>query len=162
MQLLANVASRDRVLTGPEASDRTSTACDKLPLARRIASARLNTRPGVAVTMLAERLEDERGRVEELAFGDMSVHHRLWPSYRALDPVACSAFRTFGSSGASLFTDATAEQLPGLRRTAIDRVMEDLVRHSLLTSVTAPVLHRCPSLRAGQEQLEVSYAFFRG
>jgi len=163
VQLLANVAGRDRVLTVPEASDRTSTACDKLAL--RIAGARLNTRPEVAVTMLAERLEDERGHVEEveeLAFGDMSMHHRLWPSYRALDPVVRSAFRTFGSIGASLFTDATAEQLPGLRRTAIDRVMEDLVRRSLLTSVTAPVLHRCPARRAGQEQLEVSYAFFRG
>lgn len=163
MQLLANVAGRDRVLAAaPEASGCISTACDKLPLAQRIARARLNTRPGVAVTMLAEGLEDERGRVEELAFGDMSMHPRLWPSYRALDPVACSAFRTLGSSGASLFTDATAEQLPGLRRTAIDPVMEDLVRHNLLTSVAAPVLHRCPALRAGQEQLEVSYAFFRG
>jgi hypothetical protein len=54
------VAGRDRVLAAPEASGRISTACDKLPLALRIAGARLNTRPGVAVTMLAERLEDER------------------------------------------------------------------------------------------------------
>lgn len=112
MQLLANVAGRDRVLAAPEASDRISTACDKLPLALRIAGARRSTRPEVAVTMLASG---------------------------SLDPVACSAFRALGSSGASPFTDATAEQLLGLRRTAIDRAMEDLVHHNQLTSVTAPV-----------------------
>lgn len=154
MQLLANAAGRDRVLAAPEASGRISAACGTLPLALalRLAGARLNTRPGVAVTMLAERLEDERGRVlRNWRSVTCPCTTGLWQSYRALDPVACSAFHALGSSGAPLFTDATAEQLPGLRRTATDRVMEDLVRHNLLTSVTAPVQHECPALRAGQE-----------
>lgn len=89
MQLLANVAGRDRVLAAPEASGRISTACDKLPLAPRIAGARLKTRPGVAVTMLAERLEDERAALRNwrsvtcpctTGCGRATEHSIQWPA----------------------------------------------------------------------------------
>jgi len=48
-------------------------ACAGLPLAIRIAGARLASRRGWAVSTLARRLADQRRRVDELTSGDMAV-----------------------------------------------------------------------------------------
>jgi hypothetical protein len=58
--------------------------CDRLPLAIRIAAARLRARPAWAVAHLIERLRDHRQRLGELEAGLRSVTAALDLSYRQL------------------------------------------------------------------------------
>jgi tetratricopeptide (TPR) repeat protein len=59
-------------------------ACAGLPLAIRIAGARLAERPGWSVRTLAGRLADPRGRLDELTSGDHAVRASFQVSYAAL------------------------------------------------------------------------------
>jgi hypothetical protein len=58
--------------------------CDRLPLALRIAGARLRSRPDLPVSALARRLADESSRLDELAYGSAAVRTRLHLAYRTL------------------------------------------------------------------------------
>ncbi|GIF96447.1 AfsR/SARP family transcriptional regulator [Catellatospora citrea] len=70
--------------------------CGRLPLALRIAAARLAARPDWSAADLVERLVDERNRLDELHSDDMAVRSCFQASYRVLDPVAARAFRMAG------------------------------------------------------------------
>jgi hypothetical protein len=58
--------------------------CGCLPLALRIAGARLAARPSWPVRALADRLADERTRLDELESGDLAVRSCFQVSYQAL------------------------------------------------------------------------------
>ena len=78
------------------AADRVLTGCGSLPLAVRIAGARLANRPGWSVRTLADLLDDERGRLDQLQAGEMEVRASAELSYRHLPERAATAFRVFG------------------------------------------------------------------
>ncbi len=73
LALFASICGAERVEAEPEAADAVLTACGGLPLAIRIAAARLVSRPAWAVGALANRLRNERQRLSELAVGDLAV-----------------------------------------------------------------------------------------
>ncbi|MET7640959.1 BTAD domain-containing putative transcriptional regulator [Streptomyces sp. NPDC005438] len=85
-RLRAEEADVDRVLAG----------CGSLPLAVRIAGARLANRPGWTAGTLADQLHDERGRLDQLQTGEMEVRASAELSYRHLPEPAARAFRTLG------------------------------------------------------------------
>jgi tetratricopeptide (TPR) repeat protein/transcriptional regulator with XRE-family HTH domain len=84
VQLLARIAGPERVAAEPEAAVSIVVACGRLPLAVRIAGARLAARPHWRLDWLAGRLADERRRLDELAHGDLEVRASLSLSYRGL------------------------------------------------------------------------------
>jgi tetratricopeptide (TPR) repeat protein len=96
VELLATVAGRDRVGAEPEAAREVAALCGGLPLALRVAGARLVARPHWRVEHLARRLRDERGRLAELAVGDLDVRGSFMLSYRGLDKDLQRAFRRSG------------------------------------------------------------------
>ncbi|MGW0841681.1 AfsR/SARP family transcriptional regulator [Streptomyces sp. NPDC002787] len=100
IDLLARIAGDEHVRRDPEAARRIVALCGGLPLALRIAGARLATRRHWTPRMLADRLADERRRLDELTIGDLEVRTGLGLSYDALDDLGRTALRRLALLGA--------------------------------------------------------------
>ncbi|WP_424891621.1 AfsR/SARP family transcriptional regulator [Streptomyces sp. XH2] len=94
--LLRRIVGPQRLAAEPEATGRILAACAGLPLALRVAAARLAGRPDWQVRRLADRLADERGVLAELTVGDLAVRTCVAASYHGLAPDAARAFRAIG------------------------------------------------------------------
>ncbi|MFB7241896.1 BTAD domain-containing putative transcriptional regulator [Streptomyces populi] len=68
----------------PEATERLIAHCGGLPLALRLAAAKLRSRPAWTLSHLVERLGDMRRRTVELQAGDRSVRSVIQLSFDAL------------------------------------------------------------------------------
>ena len=82
--LFERIVGADRTRLEPQAVDAILEACGGLPLALRIAGARLAARPNWTLRSLADRLADTRERLGELAVGDLSVRTSLSVGYEGL------------------------------------------------------------------------------
>jgi tetratricopeptide (TPR) repeat protein len=70
--------------------------CGRLPLALRIAAARLAARPDWSAADLLARLRDHRQPLDELQVGDLGLRSCFEASYHALDAPTARAFRLAG------------------------------------------------------------------
>jgi DNA-binding SARP family transcriptional activator len=84
LELLCRVAGAQRIAADRPAALRIARACGLLPLAVRIAGARLAGLPHLPLDRFAARLEDESRVLDELAIGDLSVRDRFARYLRAL------------------------------------------------------------------------------
>lgn len=99
IELLDRVTDDRRVSADPELAAEIVTRCDHLPLAVRIAGARLAARRNLALRDLAARLRNDRHRLDELAQDDLAVRTCFDGGYRELatrDPEAATMFRRLG------------------------------------------------------------------
>jgi DNA-binding SARP family transcriptional activator len=96
VELLAKLAGPKRVAAEPEAAATIVRLCGCLPLAVRIAGARLAGRPQWRLALLVERLADEHRRLDELATGDLEVRASLALSYQGQNEEARRLFRLLG------------------------------------------------------------------
>jgi DNA-binding SARP family transcriptional activator len=101
--LFTRVVGERRVAAEPAAADEVLAACVGLPLAIRIAGARLATRGAWSVRTLADRLSDERRRLDELRVGNLAVRASFEVSFASLPrpetagaPDPAGAFRLLG------------------------------------------------------------------
>ncbi|MGW4901376.1 AfsR/SARP family transcriptional regulator [Streptomyces albidoflavus] len=158
--LLEATLGADRVAAEPDAARELAELCGHLPLALRIAGARLHNRSSWTLSYLAERLRDETRRLDELRSPQRSVAATLHLSYLGLDARRRAAFASLGlhpstgmdvhSTAALLGTDLydaedTLETLLDTRLVQQPGVgiytMHDLVRsfaRSLTTKAPAP------------------------
>ncbi|WP_053733322.1 BTAD domain-containing putative transcriptional regulator [Nocardia sp. NRRL S-836] len=93
VRMLASIAGQARLSAEPEAARAVARYCGNLPLALRIAGARLARRTHWTVGRLAERLADEGTRLNELSIDDLEARASLALSYEALAPGQQRAFR---------------------------------------------------------------------
>ncbi|WP_431914451.1 tetratricopeptide repeat protein [Nonomuraea jabiensis] len=101
--------------------------CGFLPLAVRIAAARLHHRPRWTVEYLADRLRDQRRRLSELATSERGVAAAFTLSYQQLDPGQRRMFRLLGlQPGRDIGPDAAAA-LADLPLERAETLMEDLL-----------------------------------
>jgi DNA-binding SARP family transcriptional activator len=115
--LFGRVVGEERVVAEPAATEQVLAACAGLPLAIRIAGARLAARGGWSVQYLADRLADERRRLDELRAGNLAVRASFEVSFTSLpaggpraDPAR--AFRMLGLwTGPSITLPAAAALL---------------------------------------------------
>jgi hypothetical protein len=102
--LLGSIAGAERAAREPDALATVARACGNLPLALRIAGARLVSRPDWTIADLARRLADERRTLHELNAVDETLRASLrvsWRELRADDrPVDALAARIFLALGA--------------------------------------------------------------
>lgn len=99
VELLARIAGQQRVAAEPQAADRLVAACGLLPLAVRIAGAKLAANPSWPLERVAGLIDDERSRLDELSAGDLAVRASVAPSYEALNEPARRAFRRLSLLG---------------------------------------------------------------
>ncbi|MFD6888482.1 BTAD domain-containing putative transcriptional regulator [Streptomyces sp. NPDC059957] len=92
-RMVAETLGEHRVAAEPESAAELARLCGHLPLALRIATARLRNRPRWTVQYLVARLRDETRRLDELSSGERSVAATLRLSYQAMDEKCRSAFR---------------------------------------------------------------------
>ncbi|MQA98097.1 MAG: tetratricopeptide repeat protein [Streptosporangiales bacterium] len=103
LELFIRIVGAERVAREPEAVQQILTLCGYLPLAVRIAAARLAARAHWSIAKLARRLGDERRRLNELAAGDLEVRACVTLSYQWLGPEARRLFRMLGTLDAPDF-----------------------------------------------------------
>ncbi|MFJ9214140.1 BTAD domain-containing putative transcriptional regulator [Streptomyces sp. NPDC102264] len=94
--LLDRIAGTRRFATEPEATEHLLVGCAGLPLALRVAGARLAGSPHRPVRWLAERLADEQRRLGELRAGDLAMRACVATAYHGLAPDAARVFRALG------------------------------------------------------------------
>jgi len=97
--LLQGIVGASRVAAEPESAAAILRRCGHLPLAIRVAGAKLTHRPGWTLQVLADRLDDEHRRLDELRVGDLAVRASVTLSYDLLPMSAATAFRGLGVLG---------------------------------------------------------------
>ncbi|MFI8852553.1 AfsR/SARP family transcriptional regulator [Streptomyces sp. NPDC053499] len=139
--LFSRIVGEERVLAEREAAMDVVAACGFLPLAIRIAAARLSARRTWTVAVLAAKLADERRRLDELQAGDQAVGATFELGYGQLDREQARAFRLLGlAEGPDISLDAAAALLDRTPEHTED-LLESLVDTSLLESA-APRRYR--------------------
>jgi DNA-binding SARP family transcriptional activator/tetratricopeptide (TPR) repeat protein len=93
LDLLSRIAGQERLEAQPAAAALVAGQCGHLPLALRIAGARLSARPHWSVQHLADRLADETRRLDELRHGDLEMRPTIWLSYQGASEQGRRLFR---------------------------------------------------------------------
>ncbi|MFI6513796.1 BTAD domain-containing putative transcriptional regulator [Streptosporangium sp. NPDC050855] len=132
-RLLAAIAGPDRICAEPAEAAAIVRCCGYLPLAVRIAGARLAGRRAWSLRTLHDRLSDESNRLDELQAGDLDVRASYEPSLRRLRGTARQAFCRLALLGARDFPGWVLDAL--LDRTGTHDVLDALVDANLLSLV---------------------------
>ncbi|SDE12288.1 BTAD domain-containing putative transcriptional regulator [Glycomyces harbinensis] len=132
LDLLAAAAGAHRIAAEPHSARQLTAACGQLPLALRIAGARLAGRPAWSAADLAKRLRDESRRLSELATGELSVLASFQLSYQDLSEAARRTFRLSSlHPGDDFALDASAVLLDADAAES-DRVLGELLDANML------------------------------
>ena len=135
--LIAATAGTHRTDADPGAAGALAEACARLPLALRIASARLATRQAWTVGDMTARLHDDTHRLTELATGESSVLGSFQLGYADLSAAAQRAFRLCGLHPGDDFGADSTGVLLAMSRGDADRVLEDLLEANMLMQYAA-------------------------
>jgi DNA-binding SARP family transcriptional activator len=99
VSLLGQISGREMIGANAESALAIAALCGYLPLAIRIAGARLADDPDLSVTGLAELLCDDRRRLDELSVGDQSVRARFAAAARGLSGTARAVLALLAAVG---------------------------------------------------------------
>ncbi|MDQ7808796.1 BTAD domain-containing putative transcriptional regulator [Amycolatopsis sp. A133] len=130
-QLLTRVAGAERTGRDPALGE-LARLCGYLPLALRIAAARLRDRPMWTVKHLAGLLCDEHRRLAELSTGDRSVGAAFTLSYRQLTAPQQRLFRLLGEFPGTDVDAFAAAAIAGRDLRETESLLEELVDVHLL------------------------------
>ncbi|WP_116952652.1 AfsR/SARP family transcriptional regulator [Jiangella endophytica] len=136
VDLLAAVAGPDRVAAEPAVAAEVAQLCGLLPLAVRVAGARLLSRPDWSLSALRDRLDDAQHRLDELEHDDLAVRASCDVAFTALPETPAAVFTGLGLAGFADFTVHTATALAGRSLTATRHALDQLVEAQLL--IAAP------------------------
>jgi DNA-binding SARP family transcriptional activator len=132
LDLLGRIVGPTRLAAEREAARLIVERCGRLPLALRIAGARVAAKPHWRLQRLADLLAAEHRRLDELAAGDLDVRGSISLSYQALDPDRRRALRLLGLLTTASFPIWLAAALLGTTAAQADRLVEGLVDDQLL------------------------------
>jgi DNA-binding SARP family transcriptional activator len=132
LDLLARIAGDARVQTQVQAAIAVAELCGYLPLALRIAGARLSARPHWDIQQLVERLADETHRLDELRHGDMGIRTSISLTYESIGEPAKQLFRRLALLDLPLFSGWLSAALLDLPVTQAEDLLDDLVNAQLI------------------------------
>ena len=134
MNMFTRIVGEERLGVEHTAAIEVVTLCGYLPLAVRIAAARLASRPRWRIGSLAARLSDERRRLAELSVGDLAVRAAFELGYHQLSPEQADVFRRLSLLDSADVSDAAAAALLGRDEADTEEVLESLVDAAMLES----------------------------
>ncbi|MCF3106285.1 winged helix-turn-helix domain-containing protein [Streptomyces roseoverticillatus] len=135
--LLAGVLGTERVLAEPVAARRLAELCGGLPLALRVAAARLVQRPGRSLGAMTDELSDETRRLSLLDVEDTGVQAALRLTLQQLPGHVSRQFAHLGRHPGTHVDRYAAAALAGTDPAAAEAALERLaVAH--LVMETAP------------------------
>lgn len=135
LELLSSMVGPERVSAEPGEALRLVQLCDRLPLALRIAAARLIARPHWKIGQLTERLADESRRLDELAHGGLAVRASIALSYEGLSREAQCLLWRLGMLEAQDFQGWVAAPLLDLDLASATDTLDTLVDARLVDVV---------------------------
>ncbi|MEV2238958.1 BTAD domain-containing putative transcriptional regulator [Micromonospora sp. NPDC049891] len=127
IELLGRVAGEERIAAERAAAAEVVRRCGYLPLAIRLAGARLVHRPRWRVVDLAERLGGARDTLAELVAGQRSVGDAFALSFAQVSPPAQRVFRLLGLHPGIRLDATTAAALADLPLAEAQDVLDELV-----------------------------------
>jgi tetratricopeptide (TPR) repeat protein len=134
--LLERVAGA-RVTAEPEAAADVAKRCGYLPLALRLAAARLAHRPRWRVQDLADRLANPQSPLAELTAGDRAVTDTFALSYSHLSTPSQRLFRLLGMHPGDHFDAYVAAALADIGVDEAQQMLDELVISHLIQEVVA-------------------------
>ncbi|WP_020578583.1 AfsR/SARP family transcriptional regulator [Actinopolymorpha alba] len=132
--LLSRLVGPRRVAAESDAAARIAELCGRLPLALRIAGARLAARPDLPLTSMVDRITDARGRLDELAYADLGVRASFAVSCQALPAGAARLFELLGLLDLPDLTLPVAGALVDRPAGKVRRDLDRLVDAQLVTA----------------------------
>jgi DNA-binding SARP family transcriptional activator/tetratricopeptide (TPR) repeat protein len=141
--LLARIVGASRLDAEPDATGRLLAACAGLPLAIRIAGVRLAGRTCWTIQSLADRVADERRRIDEFKAGDLAVRACFQVSFDSLPaarqgwPDPARTFRLLGLWHGPFISLPAAASLLAEPEDRVADSLELLVDAHLLQSLSA-------------------------
>ncbi|GAA5008965.1 transcriptional regulator AfsR [Kitasatospora paranensis] len=136
LALFSTIVGHERVAAEPAAALAVVKSCGFLPLAVRIAAARLASRPRWSVSDLARRLADQRRRLQELQLGNLAVETTLGLGYGQLQPEEARAFRLLSLVDSPDLPLAAVAALLGRGEDEAEALAEALVDANMLECFT--------------------------
>lgn len=127
LRMLSQVVGPDRVAGEPEAARRLAAVCCGLPLAVRIAGAKLAGLRHLGLGRYVERLRDDRRLWTELTVGDLQIRSRLEDSFSDLSHDEQAAVRSLGRLADPTFTTAEAADALGTDAERAEAAIEQLI-----------------------------------
>ncbi|WP_248960808.1 AfsR/SARP family transcriptional regulator [Sphaerisporangium perillae] len=135
LDLFAKIVTAGRVEQEPESALEIVELCGRLPLAVRIAGARVTARPGWRLSAFAAELRDEASRLDRLRAGDLDVKAAIGTSYAGLDEPQRRLFRLLGLLDAPDFPGWAAAALTGTSERVADEWLFGLVDARLVDEI---------------------------
>jgi tetratricopeptide (TPR) repeat protein len=139
LDLLGKLVGRARVDHEPEAAKAISRLCGYLPLAVRIAGAKLKARRHLLLTRFAEQLADQHRRLDTLQVGDLDLRASFALSYQHLSADQRRLFRRLGVPEGSSIGVPAATALLNQQVAEAENLLEQLVDLNLIEN---PILGR--------------------
>ncbi|WP_166352807.1 AfsR/SARP family transcriptional regulator [Phytoactinopolyspora limicola] len=134
LELLARLVGSERVNAEPAAAAAIVGLCGHLPLAVRIAGARVTSRPDWSLSALRMRLDNSHGRLDELQHDDLAVRTSYDVAFHELPRSAAEMFTYLGLVD---LHDIGIDSAAALANRPIEQVRRDLdhlVETQLLTA----------------------------
>ncbi len=142
LALLGRIAGTSRVQAEPSAAAAVAGHCGHLPLALRVAGARLAERPHWDIQQLADRLADETRRLDELRHGDLAVRASISLTYEGASEQARRLLRRLAMLDAPTFSGWVAAALLGQPSADAEDALDQLVSARLVeTTGTGTGVH---------------------
>jgi DNA-binding SARP family transcriptional activator len=132
LDLLARVAGQERVHAQAAAAAEVAARCGYLPLALRIAGARLAARPHRTIRQLAERLGDETRCLDELRHGDMGIRPSISYTYDTINGQVRQLFRRLALLDIPLFSSWLCAALLDVQLDVAEDLLDELVTAHLI------------------------------
>jgi len=147
--LLATGAGEMRMAAEPAAADRIGDLCARLPVALRIAAAKLATRPHWTLERLAERLADPAKILGELRHDGQSVVPTLMRGYEVLSEGPRSLIRKIGFYGSTEVTARATAALADVPMDVAENMLEELAETHFMVTPQDGERFRCHELLLG-------------
>ncbi|WP_203930700.1 AfsR/SARP family transcriptional regulator [Virgisporangium ochraceum] len=135
LDLFLRIVGAERAAREPDVAESIVRLCGHLPLAVRVAAARVGSRPVRPLARVAEALRDEWRRLDQLRVGDLEVRASIAAGYRMLAEPHRRMFRLLGALDTPDVTEWLAAAVAGVPLMEAEESLGALVDARLVDEV---------------------------